>query len=306
MPEITNRGWARMDLDDPADRKLLIESGVIWRCGQRAVQMAVEDLVDGVVPMNDKVPPEIAAIIQKIQESRAKFTKDIAAKSKAAQEQAFVGLDDPGDTPEVIERTRLAKAAGPIWACPNGHDTVNVLESRKGRVYGMCTTCHAFEGGDVLPNAATPVPASVPDPKVDPKRPEPTYTATPDFWYKSICQYCKTPLGTGHRWLSAEESQRPSPMPSGEPWPRKRVSYLGHVATKSETCDPADLYRVRHPVAPPDPLGRSRMKVLLDDNLWRVVTVAIMLAILFASFLIFTSDIGHWYLCDTPGSKVCQ
>src|SRR5450759_5451880 len=108
MPEIKH-GWAHMYLDDPADRKLLIESGVIWRCGQKAVQMAVEDLVDGVVPMNDKVPPEIAAIIQKIQESRAKlapngldatpaidaqhaaekaadehakFTKDIAAKSK--------------------------------------------------------------------------------------------------------------------------------------------------------------------------------------------------------------------------------
>lgn len=73
MPEITNN-WARMDVADPADRKLLIESGVIWRCGAKAVQMAVEDLVAGMVPMNDKVPPEIATIIGKIQASRAGTT----------------------------------------------------------------------------------------------------------------------------------------------------------------------------------------------------------------------------------------
>src|SRR5665647_2278 len=122
MPEIKH-GWAHMYLDDPADRKLLIESGVIWRCGQQAVKMAVEDLVAGMVPMNDKVPPEIATIIGKIQASRAKF--------------ALNGLD-------------ATTTAG--WACPNGHDTVVTLTSRKGRVYGACSTCHEFERGDVLPN----------------------------------------------------------------------------------------------------------------------------------------------------------
>jgi hypothetical protein len=268
MPEIKH-GWAHMYLDDPADRKLLIESGVIWRCGQQAVQMAVDDLVAGMVPMNDKVPPEIAAIIQKIQESRAKLAPN--------------GLDA---TPPPAE----------VWACPNGHDTVVTLTSRKGRVYGMCTTCHSFERGDVLPNAATPVPASVPDPKVDPKRPEPSgYTAWPYFSNKSICQYCKTPLERALRHRDDDDPPQPT-----------YISYLRHQATKSETCDPADLYRVRHPVAPPDPLGRSRMKALLDDNLWRIGVVVIMLVILFGSYLVFTSDIGHAYLCDTPGSKVCQ
>jgi hypothetical protein len=65
---------------------------------------------------------------------------------KAAETVAFIGLDDPGDTPAVIERTALARAAGTLWPCPNGHvGTVNVLESRAGRIYACCGTCFAFE-----------------------------------------------------------------------------------------------------------------------------------------------------------------
>lgn len=164
MPEITH-GWARFNLADAADRKQLIENGVIWQCGQKAAQMAFDDLVAGMVPMNDLVPPEVAAIIQKAQAARSGMTP----------------LVQPGDAvksaaPDVANVT---SPVTPGWVCPNGHATVNILTSRKGRVYGMCTTCHAFEGGDVLPNAATPVPASVPDPKVDPKRPEPSAVPPP-------------------------------------------------------------------------------------------------------------------------------
>jgi hypothetical protein len=43
MPEITN-GWARFNLADAADRKQLIESGVIWRCGQKAAHFSGETI----------------------------------------------------------------------------------------------------------------------------------------------------------------------------------------------------------------------------------------------------------------------
>jgi hypothetical protein len=83
--------------------------------------------------------------IERAADAAVKVRVTAAARLAAAQVVAFLGLDDPGDTPAVIERTELAKAAGTIWACPNGHATVNVLESRKGRVYAMCTTCHEWE-----------------------------------------------------------------------------------------------------------------------------------------------------------------
>ena len=67
-------------------------------------------------------------------EEHRKFTEDIAAKSAAAQAQAFAAQDDP------------APKAGSSWVCPaHGTESVTMLTSRKGRKYGSCTRCQQFE-----------------------------------------------------------------------------------------------------------------------------------------------------------------
>jgi hypothetical protein len=73
----------------------------------------------------------------------ARAQADAAARRKAAATWAF---------DEVYPVLVPTAAATTGWTCPNGHVTVNTLTSRAGRVYGMCVTCHAFEG----PQAASP------------------------------------------------------------------------------------------------------------------------------------------------------
>ncbi len=60
----------RFDASDPEDRRILIETGLIWKSGMpEAIQLAVDDLVEGRVPMNDRVPADVAAFIAKKQGS---------------------------------------------------------------------------------------------------------------------------------------------------------------------------------------------------------------------------------------------
>jgi hypothetical protein len=48
------------------------------------------------------------------------------------------------------------------------------------------------------------------------------------------------------------------------------------------------------------------MKRLVDDLIVNAAVAAMVVGIILASYLFFTSDIGHAFLCDTPGSKACQ
>ena len=62
MPTVTDR-VVRYDASDPEDRRLLIENGAIWEAGPKAQQAAIQDLIEGRVPMNDNVPQEVADYI---------------------------------------------------------------------------------------------------------------------------------------------------------------------------------------------------------------------------------------------------
>jgi len=64
------------------------------------------------------------------------WVKEYEAKCKEAQEQVFIDLDD-GPEPET-------GTGG--WVCPtHGAEHVEILKSRKGRVYGSCRYCGEFE-----------------------------------------------------------------------------------------------------------------------------------------------------------------
>ncbi len=54
----------RYDAANPEDLRVLVENGAIWRAGPRAQQAAIEALVAGTLPMNDRVPPEVARFIK--------------------------------------------------------------------------------------------------------------------------------------------------------------------------------------------------------------------------------------------------
>lgn len=73
-------------------------------------------------------------------DAAARAQANSAARRKAAAVWAFQGLDDPAPEPAVALRASTG------WACPSEHAAVVTLTSRAGRVYGMCGTCHAFEG----------------------------------------------------------------------------------------------------------------------------------------------------------------
>lgn len=64
MPTGTT-AYPRYNAEDPEDRRVLIENGIIWKSGlPKAIQLAIGDLVEGRVPMNGKVPPEIVEQIE--------------------------------------------------------------------------------------------------------------------------------------------------------------------------------------------------------------------------------------------------
>lgn len=55
----------RLNVNDPADLRLLLENGMIWKGGPRTIQLAIDALVEGTIaPSRDilaAMPPEVAS-----------------------------------------------------------------------------------------------------------------------------------------------------------------------------------------------------------------------------------------------------
>jgi hypothetical protein len=47
------------------------------------------------------------------------------------------------------------------------------------------------------------------------------------------------------------------------------------------------------------------MKRTLGNLLVNLVILAIILVTLYLAYLVFIDPMGHWFLCDSPGSKPC-
>lgn len=59
-----SKGVVRFNIQDPADMKVLVASGLIWRGGPNTVRAAIEYLQGHPDEVNDKVPANIRAILQ--------------------------------------------------------------------------------------------------------------------------------------------------------------------------------------------------------------------------------------------------
>lgn len=77
MPTESN-GVLRYDINDPADLAALVKTGLIWRGGPQAVEKAVEYLKANPQAVDNKVPPNIRAMLQPVpeQESAAEDTAE--------------------------------------------------------------------------------------------------------------------------------------------------------------------------------------------------------------------------------------
>jgi hypothetical protein len=53
--------WAHLTWDDDGDLALLLANGLIWKCPPAGQQRAIDALIAGTLPGNDRVPPAIAA-----------------------------------------------------------------------------------------------------------------------------------------------------------------------------------------------------------------------------------------------------
>jgi hypothetical protein len=51
---------------------------------------------------------------------------------------------------------------------------------------------------------------------------------------------------------------------------------------------------------------RTRLVQLLDNLIAHAVMAFLVVGILLLAYLVFSDPIGHAYLCDLPGSKVCS
>ena len=58
-------GFLHYDVNDERDLAELIEKGLIWRGDPKTQRRAVELLLTGRVPVNDRVPPPIAEFVRK-------------------------------------------------------------------------------------------------------------------------------------------------------------------------------------------------------------------------------------------------
>jgi hypothetical protein len=54
----------RMNIDDPKVRYDLIESGIIWNLWDKAIDLAIEDLIAGRAPINEWTPGEVVAYVR--------------------------------------------------------------------------------------------------------------------------------------------------------------------------------------------------------------------------------------------------
>lgn len=53
----------RFDTSNPDDLAFVVANGLVWTAGQESQQAAVDALIAGTLPMNDRVPPQIVAAI---------------------------------------------------------------------------------------------------------------------------------------------------------------------------------------------------------------------------------------------------
>jgi hypothetical protein len=70
MPTMSPGGLLHYDLDDPADLAVLIERGLIWHGGPKALSAALRAIVGGHVPRPANVPPRVAALLDRIEADR--------------------------------------------------------------------------------------------------------------------------------------------------------------------------------------------------------------------------------------------
>ena len=61
--------WLHLSVQD--DLPYLIETGLIWKLAPRAQSQGVRALIDGRAPLNDRVPPKIAAFVRQERASQA-------------------------------------------------------------------------------------------------------------------------------------------------------------------------------------------------------------------------------------------
>ena len=52
------------DASKPEDLRVLVENGLVWQAGPKAINAAIDAIIAGTLPMNDRVPPEIARYIE--------------------------------------------------------------------------------------------------------------------------------------------------------------------------------------------------------------------------------------------------
>jgi hypothetical protein len=58
------------DAADPADLAVIVANGMVWQAGPKATKAAFDALVAGTLPMNDRVPADIRAAIERAQEGK--------------------------------------------------------------------------------------------------------------------------------------------------------------------------------------------------------------------------------------------
>ena len=65
-------GMLRLDTNDPADLAALIENGMIWRGGPKAIQRAIFAIGHGAVPRPTRnVPPDVDAYLDRLGVTRS-------------------------------------------------------------------------------------------------------------------------------------------------------------------------------------------------------------------------------------------
>lgn len=93
-----DRGIARFDINDPADMKRLVASGIIWKGGPMAVRAAINYLKDYPSEANDKVPEQVRAMLEAKAPVPSEMPVEPAPEAETPVEDASP-TEEPGDTP---------------------------------------------------------------------------------------------------------------------------------------------------------------------------------------------------------------
>jgi hypothetical protein len=56
-------GSKHYDANDPADWAEIVRLGFVWSLGEAEQKQAIDDLISGKLPMNDKIPQELRDFI---------------------------------------------------------------------------------------------------------------------------------------------------------------------------------------------------------------------------------------------------